>query len=97
MQCPSCSGTGTLRNVHHNMGDEPHYWGDAQCFRCNGTGQVSDEMLQWIKNGQQIRKERQSKGVPLWYAAERLGITCAELSAIENGRKPMPEHLKVEF
>jgi len=97
MQCPDCNGTGILKNVHHNMGDKPHYWADTKCFRCNGVGLVDDEMAQWVKEGQEIRKERQLRGEALWVTAERLGMTSAELSAIENGRKPMPKHLRIEF
>ena len=58
---------------------------------------VDDEAPLWIKEGQEIRKERQLRGESLWVTAERLGMTSAELSAIENGRKPMPKHLRIEF
>ena len=99
MQCPDCKGSGIIKNVHHNTGynSRNHYWGDVKCFRCNGVGLVDDEMAQWIKDGQDMRKEREIKRIPFWVMAERLGMTCAELSAIENGRKPMPKHLRVEF
>ena len=95
MQCTDCKGTGILHNVHHNMGDMPHFWGDMKCFRCNSVGVVPDEMAQWIKDGQEIRKARLLENMPLWVVAERLGMTSAELSAIENGRKPMPKHLTI--
>ena len=95
MQCHECNGTGIIKNVHYNTGysSRHHYWGDVKCFRCNGVGLVDDEMTQWIKDGKEIREGMQLRGIPLWEMAERLGMTSAELSAIENGRKPMPKHL----
>jgi len=95
MQCTDCKGTGILNNVHHNMGDKPHYWGDMKCFRCNGVGVVPDEMAQWIKEGKDFRKARETENMPLWVMAEKLGMTSAELSAIENGRKPIPDGLTI--
>lgn len=74
--------------MHHNTGynSRHHYWGDAKCFRCNGLGQVSDEMADWISFGKDFREKRRLKGETISEAAKRLNLSVPQLSGIENGR-----------
>lgn len=89
MICPTCNGKG--HNFGHcNTGPDSsqHYWGDLKCFRCKGSGEVPDEMKQWIADGKAMVKARRDNGLTLIEAAKTLGISSAELSAMENGHKP---------
>lgn len=86
MQCPTCDGSGKVDGLHFLL---------MTCYRCDGVGSVPDEMAQWVEDGKIYRLARQAKNETIGDAAKRLGISVPELSAIENGRKPKPEHLRV--
>lgn len=83
--CPHCRGEkGGV--AHINTGpDRPHEWGWLPCSTCAGTGEVSDEHLARIERGNRVRAERLARDESLREAAKRMGITAAELSAIERG------------
>jgi hypothetical protein len=92
MKCPSCKGSGDGGPCHYNTGINQRtgmcggYWKDSSvCIRCNGSGEVPDEMADWMEIGKQLRQERIARGETLYDAAERLGTTSSELSAIEKG------------
>lgn len=89
MICPSCNGKKIIWG-HCNTGPDSskHYWGEIKCFRCKGSGQVTDEAKQWIANGAAMAKSRRDNNLTLIEAAKTLGISVSELSAIENGYKP---------
>lgn len=89
MICPSCKGKGTSFG-HCNTGPDSsqHYWGDIKCLRCKGTGEVPDEMKQWIADGAAARQRRRDNGKTLLETANAMGVSPAELSAMENGHKP---------
>lgn len=95
MICPTCNGSGNCGPVHYNTGINKKtgmcsgYWKqESECFRCSSTGVVPDEMAQWIIEGKALRKVRVDSGESLYDAAKRIGVETAELSAIEQGRKP---------
>lgn len=95
MICPTCNGSGNGGPVHYNTGINKRtgmcggYWKQySDCFRCQSTGVVPDEMAQWIIDGKALRKIRVERGELLHEAAKRMSIESSELSAIEQGRKP---------
>ena len=89
MKCPTCNGKG-FSFGHCNTGQDSsgHYWGDIKCLRCKGDGQVNDDMMQWISDGNAARLRRISYGKSLIEAAKEMGISPAELSSMEGGLKP---------
>jgi len=96
MQCTDCKGTGRTGQVHLNKGFNEQIgrcngeWRESMpCIRCNGKGQVPDEMADWITFGQDFREKRRLSGETIGDAAKRMGITVPKLSAIENGREPL--------
>lgn len=89
MICPSCKGKGeSFGHCNTGLDSSQHYWGKVTCLRCKGTGKVADEMKQWIADGAAMAKARRDNNLTLFEAAKTLGISPAELSAMENGHKP---------
>lgn len=88
MKCPSCDGKGT-QFVFLNKGPDwrDHESGEIECDRCQGGGTVPDEMAKWMIRGADMRARRMEAGIPLHEAAIRKGISVAELSAMENGKR----------
>lgn len=85
--CPSCNGAGNVSGFA--CGGALSGWrDDLQCHTCKGSGCVDAEYPKRLAKGRQMRKERTERGESLYAAAQRLGITSAQLSALENGRKP---------
>ncbi len=95
MDCPTCKGKGEVFG-HTNTGQDSsnHHWGSTTCHRCKGSGSVPDEMEQWIEEGKRAAAKRCASGETLFQKANRLGISCAELSAMESGIKPFSEDHK---
>lgn len=54
MQCPRCRGQKEIPIAF------PHDKDNATlpCLQCNRTGEVSDEMIQWMEDGEILRKKR---------------------------------------
>ena len=89
--CPQCKGEKEV------VGIFPVYAEDVPkekrkpvvkmpCPRCHGSGDVPEEMLEWMKKGKELKQERLDRGVGLRKEAERLGVKSSELSAVEQGR-----------
>lgn len=89
MICPDCKGEKRVF-AHLNYGGErPGEFKHIDCFRCKGAGEVPDEQAQWIEEGKKRRAERVARDITLRDEARRLGISAADLSAIERGMRPM--------
>lgn len=85
MICPDCKGTKkTLCLV-----DGQRYSGPAElaCSRCRGTGEVDPDMERWMKIGGTHRTWRVAQWESMAACAKRLGVSAADLSAMEAGRK----------
>lgn len=89
MQCPGCNGKGTVFG-HMNTGPDSskHKWVDMQCMTCRGSGEITQDHADRIEAGQKLYRQRLNSGETLGEAAERQGMTPAQLSAIEHGRAP---------
>lgn len=87
MTCPDCNGEREV-DVHFLLMADgscvPHR--RVKCSRCQGTGEVSGEMVGWIKRGRALRDDRLSRGLTLRAEAARRGLAPSELSAMEMGR-----------
>jgi len=84
--CPDCNGAkGGQALVNYRDRGCVLEWAD--CSLCKGSGEVSDDTLARREEGRQRRADRIARHVSLHTEAETLGITVAELSAIEMGRE----------
>lgn len=84
MKCPDCK-TGKI----FALVDGPEYSGPAElsCPRCRGTCEVDEKTERWMKIGGTHRTWRVAQWESLSECAKRLGMTAAELSEMEHGRK----------
>lgn len=87
--CLGCDGAGRLTAFVDGRDENGRRWGGVQevaCPTCAGTGRISVEKADWIAKGRAHRTARVDRKESIFEAAKRLGITSAELSAMENGR-----------
>jgi hypothetical protein len=56
------------------------------CYQCNGKGEITEEMLQWISDGHILKDRRIRAQLTLMQAAHKLGILPSELSYMETGK-----------
>jgi hypothetical protein len=97
VECPDCNGKGQREfagfvDGHRNgkrFGEFRHEM--QKCYRCKGEGKVPAAMLEWIKQGEAMRRARIARHESLKDAADRFGIDFVRLSHIEHGYEPMPE------
>lgn len=65
MQCPKCKGEkimwGFLPHIKDGKLDIPA----IACLQCDGTGEVPEEMNQWIKDGKILKEKRIAKRITL--------------------------------
>lgn len=93
IRCPRCLG----RKMMSALIDGPAVEGMAAltCDQCEGEGEVPDEMMQWMKDGNLMRARRihSPDGYrTLVEESERRGIPLVDLSRMERGAiKPIME------
>lgn len=97
--CPKCGGKPAEPSVvFMNTGED--YTKHRQemrvmpCGVCDGSGQATPEQAHRYWEGRRMRDERIARGETLGEAAERMGLTPAQLSAIEHGRQPSNDEVK---
>jgi hypothetical protein len=91
MICPSCNGAKRLFafwDGRDKDGKATSGSGMVNCFTCDGAGEITEEHARRIAAGRARMEARIARRVTLKEEADRLGITPAELSAIESGREP---------
>lgn len=76
MKCMDCLGLGVSAGVH----------GGIKCFRCQGSGVVSDKMPVWQAHGRLLAMKRKEMGVSLFEFAQANRLDSAFISSIEGGR-----------
>lgn len=86
LTCQRCNGLGIVGPVHLNRGDRPHEWRMLKCDGCAGSGYWTAQQAVLARDGEKMRQERLAHDESLREAAKRMGISPAELSAIEQGR-----------
>lgn len=88
-ECPSCHGDGYITGLFpvyaEDCASERKPSVELTCDRCQGTGNIPDEMLEWIERGRKLREDRKSRGMTLRKEAEERGMLPSELSRIERG------------
>lgn len=89
MECPTCKGEKrSLAHLNTGLDSSKHRWEVIDCMTCQGTGQITPEHAKRIEEGKALRAKRLKSGELLYEAAARMGITPAQLSAMEQGRIP---------
>jgi hypothetical protein len=89
MKCPVCDGAKSLRPIHvkQTVGRGIRVHGNAiTCPRCEGVGELPDQMAAWIRDGERLRSQREEAMIGLREAADMMAMKASELSAIESGR-----------
>jgi len=87
--CPQCDGTGTLAGFVDGFRQGRRYGEfrrDIVCFTCNGFGKIPQQQFNWMEEGRVHMQQRKERGESIFAAAARLGVTVAELNAMEHGR-----------
>lgn len=85
MICPECNGDGGRQFIACKQ--DAHaclQWMD--CLLCGGTGRITEERSKLVAKGARLRLERIGRCEAILEASRRLGISTAELCAIEAGR-----------
>ena len=94
--CPHCDGLGAVSGFvdgFRNGRRHGELRRDIPCFTCDGKGRIPTHQFNWIEEGRVHRSQRQERKESLHAAAARLGISAAEVSAMEMGRmNPAPLH-----
>lgn len=89
MQCPDCKGKKLIGGfVNAGYG---HYYGKTPCLRCQGKGDVPDEMADWAEKGAKLRQLRIKRKLSIFDAAKRLGVRSSDISRAERGMVDPPE------
>lgn len=81
--CPDCRGKGYTVPLICGGGRI------VDCDMCRSTGWICWEFNQRVQAGHAIRRERLKQGWTLRARAKHLGIAATELSAMEQGKKPI--------
>jgi len=89
--CPSCAGVGTFAAFVDRDDGTGCYDPAVPCPRCKTSGRVPIEQLRWAEAGAVYRKARVARGESLMEAAQRLGLSPAAVSAMEQGRSDPAE------
>ena len=91
--CPECDGKPLPPRVFFASGPEGCRAGvdESPCDFCEGTGKAPYAKARDRTIGRQKREERIARREGLMEAATRMGVSPAELSAMEYGRKPWPD------
>lgn len=91
-ECPDCGGKGT-RGLFTDGPKGGRYIEAAACLFCGGKGRVDPRRVEWRRIGRGHLSARVQRRESVRDCAARLGITPAELSAMEHGRAD-PARLK---
>lgn len=89
LSCVSCDGKGVQIGMFPRYA--PGYEGprkpyiELKCSRCDGTGQMPAIHVEWMKTGEEMKRERLSRNMTLRAEAVRRGMSPSELSKMEQG------------
>lgn len=91
-QCKNCKGKGTYRAfVRSEYGGCA--WRDVGCYVCGGSGEITEEQVVVIAEGERRRLDRIARGVSMRDEARSLGMDVVALSDLEHGRIPKEAQL----
>jgi hypothetical protein len=85
--CPDCGATGKISAfVDYGEARPGELRTDIPCATCGGGGKVSWATREWKRIGADHRGRRVASQESILACANRIGISCAQLSAMERGR-----------
>jgi ribosome-binding protein aMBF1 (putative translation factor) len=85
IECPHCHGKG--ESMAFVCGTRCDYRA-VKCSTCKGTGRVTAQQIEMMKEGEIIRRDRIARGLSIREEAARLNVDFPEWSRIEAGRLP---------
>jgi hypothetical protein len=65
--------------------DQPREIPYAVCPICNGSGRVVEHRAEWIKTGEEMRRDREQRGVTLQDEARARDLPTFLLTQMEQG------------
>lgn len=83
-RCPDCAGVGNNTAILCGRGRSTIR--QVNCSLCGGTGEISAEVAERVRQGRELRADRIGRGLSQREEALRLGITPQALSHLEHGR-----------
>lgn len=87
LTCPHCEGQkGAHCFINRGPDIRKHSVEWRDCLTCGGTGVIDRQRAALIEQGREMREARVARRESLLEASQRLGLSPAELSAIEHGR-----------
>lgn len=91
-ECAKCEGSGKLM-AHINRGPDSstHSFELINCIFCNGSGVHSPELERRRQAGHEWYDRARKDGELMIEVGARLGLTPSEVSAIRQGRAPVPK------
>lgn len=86
MICPACKGNKqNYCHVYYGPGKGGE-WKFLDCSRCLGTGEISDEFIPWVTEGERMRSERIAAGQSIHDAAKIAGVDGQTYIKMERGK-----------
>ena len=91
--CPECKGQGQkYLHLLYAKGKGRSGWQWKTCWRCNGTKEVSEEVISQIEAGKELNELLKSKGLRYDLGCLKgQGISETDLSSALMGRLPIEE------
>lgn len=86
--CPGCHGKKQLMafGIVYAPGHSGPSSNLVDCPDCDGTGEISEQQVDWRRRGEIHRRSRIEAGIGLREYSERHGISPAELCRMESGK-----------
>lgn len=85
-QCPTCKGKRqSVVFVNAGLFGSEHYTEIRECDRCLGAGYVSQDVIDAIERGKELRRSRLNKGLTMREAAKLESVSVATISKREYG------------
>ena len=103
MVCPECNGEGRRKTIVFPVfapsvtAKQKQAFYDRmirdgiKCTACDGSGEVRPEYPLWKARGKQMLEVRKDLSITIRKAAETLGLSLTEYSALEHARVPISE------
>ena len=89
MECPKCKGEKEMRIAFPHNRNKP----TIPCMQCKGTGEVPEEMIKWMQDGEILKEKRIAKKMILREASKCLAknegidsiVAVMRISEMERG------------
>lgn len=93
IKCPKCKDGKVFAFVNTGCDYTKHYSEVMVCSTCGGSGEISEEKMRLIEDGQKARRARVARMMTLGDLADELGLKTSTISALESGRE-VADHVR---